>query len=467
MHEPHPILASQKAQVDAMIENAGFPLSEFKWSLVQSKKMHYWEVVSLEHTPTGGAFTFDFSKSEYSTITQRWSHRLPGRENLEDEDLMESWDHQRKYFGEWLDILKREVDPTGATLNAQPPPTQTSEAKSKVQSNTTVRVFISHSSADATIAEALADLIRQALQIDPIAIRCTSITDYALRYGDNAPEVLRQEIRSADVLIGIISPLSVESTWVLFELGARWGQNAYLVPALVGGTTTALIPPPISNLHAVRCESDRELIKLIEELAGRLLITNPLTSKYKRSVDELVKRATTYNTSRGPVASGQHHVTSPSASDPNRPIIRLDFGNPNLSEIGAKERDFMLLRNVGGRVATNVRIDTATKGDYRIEFDPVNFIERDGTVPVRHTTHRGGSFVGSSKHFSPAHGLKELLDNNLSDILNASLSLRITYTDTDGTKMCTQQTIHYDPMSDRVSHVSTEDCLAATPSNES
>lgn len=64
-----------------------------------------------------------------------------------------------------------------------------------------IDIFISHSSADEKVAKALIDLLRDAFQINPERIRCTSAAGYKLKTGAHAETELRREALQARVFI--------------------------------------------------------------------------------------------------------------------------------------------------------------------------------------------------------------------------------------------------------------------------
>jgi hypothetical protein len=117
------------------------------------------------------------------------------------------------------------------------------------------RIFISHSSVDAKAAEALANLFQAALSIPASNIRCTSVLAYSLPYGVNSTETLRHEVSAAAVVVGLVTPSSTESHWVLFELGARWGQHKLLFSVLARGADYRMLPDPIRGNHALKVDS--------------------------------------------------------------------------------------------------------------------------------------------------------------------------------------------------------------------
>ena len=61
-----------------------------------------------------------------------------------------------------------------------------------------VKLFVSHSAKDAEIAEALIELIRNALGLPENSIRCTSVDRYRLPGGVKTEEQLREETLIAD-----------------------------------------------------------------------------------------------------------------------------------------------------------------------------------------------------------------------------------------------------------------------------
>jgi hypothetical protein len=132
-----------------------------------------------------------------------------------------------------------------------------------------IQVLISHSSKDAALAQALIDLLRSGLGLLATQIRCSSVDGYRLPAGVNTGDQLRKEIKTAKVLIGLLTPNSLSSTYVLFELGARWGAGLFMIPLLVG-TTAEEMRGPHAVLNALSCETEGQLIQLVEDVGREL-----------------------------------------------------------------------------------------------------------------------------------------------------------------------------------------------------
>lgn len=151
-----------------------------------------------------------------------------------------------------------------------------------------MKVFISHQSNDVAIAKALVDLLRLSLNLQPEDIRCTSVDGYRLAAGADTEAELRREVHEADVFIGLITPHSMDSAYVLFELGARWGAEKPLFPLMASGMTSNRLRGPLTGLNALDCSERGQVNQLIEDLAVELSVDTVRPSSYQGMINELV-----------------------------------------------------------------------------------------------------------------------------------------------------------------------------------
>lgn len=79
-------------------------------------------------------------------------------------------------------------------------------------------IFVSHSSADKDLADAVVDMLCAALHLRRANFLCTSVEGSKLQGGDDTDEVLRREIRSVPAFLSLLTLKAVSSTYVLFEL---------------------------------------------------------------------------------------------------------------------------------------------------------------------------------------------------------------------------------------------------------
>lgn len=152
-----------------------------------------------------------------------------------------------------------------------------------------IRLFISHSAKDASVAERLIELIQAALNLPASAIRCTSVDGYGLPGGASTEDQLRLETQDSDAFIGLVSPNSLRSMYVAFELGARWGANKHLIPVLAPGVDASILDRPLAGLNALKADSRPQLQQLVNDLATQLGIQTESPAAYDRFVDRILE----------------------------------------------------------------------------------------------------------------------------------------------------------------------------------
>ncbi len=163
------------------------------------------------------------------------------------------------------------------------------ESKARPMKSDTLKIFITHSSQDAQLVELIVDLLRSALNLTAKHIRCTSLDGYRLPGGAQIDSQLRSEIIHATTLVGIISTVSFDSAYVLFELGARWGQGTNLIPLLAHGMTTASLRGPITQYNALRCDSEPQLYQFIIDVGKQIGVTPEDPPAIQRKIKAIVE----------------------------------------------------------------------------------------------------------------------------------------------------------------------------------
>jgi hypothetical protein len=138
------------------------------------------------------------------------------------------------------------------------------------------------------MAGLLVDLLRSALNLPAEDIRCTSVDGHRLAGGQETDRTLRTEIRNCEAFIGLISEASIESAYVLFELGARWGVGHHLLPLLAPNAEPSLLRGPLSGINALSCSNAADLHQMIQELGGILSLKPEGPPTYQRRIDEIL-----------------------------------------------------------------------------------------------------------------------------------------------------------------------------------
>lgn len=162
-----------------------------------------------------------------------------------------------------------------------------SESNQENDVGSRICLFISHSSKDSEFVKTLVELLRTALSLKSAQIRCTSIDGYRLPAGANTDQQLRQEVHEADSFIGVISQSSVQSLFVVFELGARWGAGRPLIPLIAPGTDSKILGGPLAGINALRADNRSQIHQLISDLSSDLQINFEPPSSYEAHLERI------------------------------------------------------------------------------------------------------------------------------------------------------------------------------------
>jgi hypothetical protein len=102
-------------------------------------------------------------------------------------------------------------------------------------------ILIAHRSEDEAVAEAIADLLKSSLGLISRQIQRHAVAGNA---GVNAQALFPEELKSAKVVVGVITADSLNSPALMFEMGARWGAGlplALLLAGVSGGDLTGAV----------------------------------------------------------------------------------------------------------------------------------------------------------------------------------------------------------------------------------
>lgn len=155
-----------------------------------------------------------------------------------------------------------------------------------------LNIFISHSSADANIAEALIKLFQRALNLPSATIRCTSVDGYRLPAGSRTTDTLRSEVEESKVFVGLLTNTSIQSTYVLFEMGARWASRKPLLPILAAGATPSILKAPLNDYNALDCNNESQIHQMLDDLSGLLEMNLERPDTYIKLVEDVIREST-------------------------------------------------------------------------------------------------------------------------------------------------------------------------------
>ena len=128
-------------------------------------------------------------------------------------------------------------------------------------------IFVSHREAEREVAEHLVEFILAALDIKNDDLRCTSVEGFQLPFGFSIAEKLKADLNRADVVFAIITPMSLKSQWVLFELGASWALGKLVVPVLAPGLKPSDLPGPLAQYPAVNVSNNDAAARMYDSIS--------------------------------------------------------------------------------------------------------------------------------------------------------------------------------------------------------
>jgi hypothetical protein len=127
-----------------------------------------------------------------------------------------------------------------------------------------IRVFFSYATADNVYARKLHRILSHHLNL-------RIFTHEALSAGEDWKSKLKKELAQCDIFVVLLSPNSVDSAWVLQELGAVWMVGKPIFPIVTHQHLLAKIPVELRNAQIVNIkdlenpETINQIIESFEE----------------------------------------------------------------------------------------------------------------------------------------------------------------------------------------------------------
>lgn len=97
-------------------------------------------------------------------------------------------------------------------------------------------IFISHAVADKQLAKLLLDFLKEAIGVPASSIFCSSVKGHHIPLGEDFNAYIKEQIQKPKLVILLMTPAYMESSFCLMELGAAWAQSA---------KSLAVVVPPI------------------------------------------------------------------------------------------------------------------------------------------------------------------------------------------------------------------------------
>ena len=118
------------------------------------------------------------------------------------------------------------------------------------------RIFISHSHVDQKIAYELVGFLMVSLELQERNFFYSSNADRGLEFKPSSiTDQLKQKLQDSQALVLLITADSLDSDWILFEVGSFWTTSKPIVPILGSGLKPGDLPGPLSNLLSISIDN--------------------------------------------------------------------------------------------------------------------------------------------------------------------------------------------------------------------
>lgn len=133
---------------------------------------------------------------------------------------------------------------------------------------TQVRVFITHSSLDAPLADALVAAVQLGTGLRHDQVFCSSIEGMDVEDGDDFIEVIKTQLNQATLVIPLITPAYLDSIFCMWELGAIWAMDLKTIAVRVEPVAPRDLPDLLRH-RQVRPLGHASLIALSKSIANQ------------------------------------------------------------------------------------------------------------------------------------------------------------------------------------------------------
>lgn len=135
------------------------------------------------------------------------------------------------------------------------------------------RIFISHITEEAEIANCLKDFVEQRF-LHSVEVFASS-HEQSIRLGDEWLNAIKDSLLECKLMIVICSPISVARPWINFESGAGWVRSIPVIPLCHSGLTPSRLPVPLNALQAGMLNNKSDIQKTFDRIAGVANISSP------------------------------------------------------------------------------------------------------------------------------------------------------------------------------------------------
>lgn len=154
--------------------------------------------------------------------------------------------------------------------------------------NTNTQIVVSHASADVEVVRALVELLRLGCNVPRERIICTSIPGMGVPQGEPFTTWIRDRVRSAALIVAVITPSYYDSVFCCCELGAWWALEKPLLPLLVPPLGYGDLQAVLTGVQAALVTNRADLDSLYDHVRQALALGPGSTPNWSEARDRFL-----------------------------------------------------------------------------------------------------------------------------------------------------------------------------------
>ena len=154
-------------------------------------------------------------------------------------------------------------------------------------------VFISHSSKDKELAEAIVELIQHGIGLPENEIFCSSVEGYGIPSGEDFLLYIKEQMEAPKMVILLLTPSYWKSQFCLCEMGGAWFKSHRIFPIIVSAVNNNDLQAVLLTTQAFQINNDLKYNDIRKLLFDELIFEKKTDTQWdiqrRKFVDKIAK----------------------------------------------------------------------------------------------------------------------------------------------------------------------------------
>jgi len=134
-------------------------------------------------------------------------------------------------------------------------------------------IFVSHIHEEEELAKSFKESIEEAF-MEAVHVFVSADED-DIRVGSEWFSEIEDQLSSAETVVLLLTPTSIERPWINFEAGGAWALGKHVVPVVANGLEIDDLPAPFNRRMAIQLSDEEAVSQLAAEIARRANLKVP------------------------------------------------------------------------------------------------------------------------------------------------------------------------------------------------